>query len=130
MKELVKKIREKIGSLGSGLDDYYGGLIDGEVEAYEQVLEWINEMYNPLEKYECENDGYVVKDSEGRYVKESFISIAYGIVSKCKYEYTLDPRSADVFLDESMAQIMAKLLPDKAEVLALKELREDSYYEV
>lgn len=54
MKELVKKIREKIGSLGSGLDDYYGGLIDGEVEAYEQVLEWINEMYNPLEKYEWE----------------------------------------------------------------------------
>ena len=39
-------------------------------------------------------------------------------------------RCADVFLDESMAQIMAKLLPDKAEVLALKELREDSYYEV
>lgn len=80
--------------------------------------------------YECENDGYVVKDSEGRYVKESFISIAYGIVSKCNYEYTLDPRSADVFLDESMAQIMAKLLPDKAEVLALKELREERYYEV
>lgn len=80
--------------------------------------------------YECENDGYVVKGSEGRYVKESFISIAYGIFSKCNYEYTLDPRSADVFLDESMAQIMAKLLPDKAEVLALKELREERYYEV
>lgn len=58
MKELVKKIREEIGSLGSGLDDYYGGLSDGEVVAYEQVLEWINEMYSPLEKYEWERWHY------------------------------------------------------------------------
>lgn len=58
MKELVKKIRGEIGRLGSGLDDYYGGLIDGEVAAYEQVLEWINEMYDPLEKYEWESWNY------------------------------------------------------------------------
>lgn len=58
MKELVKKIRGEIGRLGSGLDDYYGGLIDGEVAAYEQVLEWINEMCNPLVKYERESWHY------------------------------------------------------------------------
>ncbi|MBC9706214.1 MAG: hypothetical protein H9W81_14815 [Enterococcus sp.] len=58
MKELVKKIRGEIGRLGSGLDDYYGGIIDGEVAAYEQVLEWINEMYNPLDKYEWESWHY------------------------------------------------------------------------
>lgn len=102
------------------------------------VGEWIEETVGAIPTlvkmgivgYECENDGYVVKDSEGRYVKESFISIAYGIVSKCKYKYTLDPRSADVYLDESMAQIMAKRLPDKAEVINLNDLREDIYYEV
>lgn len=58
MNDLVKKIRGEIGRLGSGLDDYYGGLIDGEVAAYEQVLEWINEMYDPLEKYEWESWHY------------------------------------------------------------------------
>ncbi|WAX16022.1 hypothetical protein EH802P2_00073 [Enterococcus phage EH802P2] len=67
MKELVKKIRGEIGRLGSGLDDYYGGLIYGEVEAYEQVLEWINEMYNPLEKYEWESWHYGI-EREGDFM--------------------------------------------------------------
>lgn len=58
MNELVKKIRGEIDRLGSGLDDYYGGLIDGEVAAYEQVLEWINEMCNPLVKYGWESWSY------------------------------------------------------------------------
>lgn len=54
MKELVKKIQEEIESKDIGLSDYYGGHIDGEIAAYEQVLGWINEMYSPLEKYEWE----------------------------------------------------------------------------
>lgn len=80
--------------------------------------------------YECEEGGYAVKDSAGRYVTLSKLIITEGMTTKFDYTYTRDPQEADLFTDEDMAKFVANKLPREAEVLTLKELREDNYYEV
>lgn len=80
--------------------------------------------------YECEEGGYAVKDSGGRYVTMSKLIITEGMTTKFDYTYTRDPQEADLFTDEDMAKFVANKLPREAEVLTLKELREESYYEV
>lgn len=80
--------------------------------------------------YECEEGGYAVKDSAGRYVTLSKLIITEEMTTKFDYTYTRDPQEADLFTDEDMAKFVANKLPREAEVLSLKELREDSYYEV
>lgn len=80
--------------------------------------------------YECEKGGYAVKILDGRYVTLSKLIITEGMTTKFDYTYTRDPQGADLFTDEDMAKFVANKLPREAEVLTLKELREDSYYEV
>lgn len=76
--------------------------------------------------YECEEGGYAVKDSAGRYVNLSKLIITEGMTTKFDYTYTRDPQEADLFTDEDMAKFVANKLPREAEVLPLKELREDN----
>lgn len=76
--------------------------------------------------YELEEAGYVVEDSGGRYVSLSKFVVTEGVTIKFDYTYTRDPQEADVFTDEDMAKFVANNLPSKAEVLSLKELREDN----
>ncbi len=76
--------------------------------------------------YECEEGGYAVKDSGGRYVTLSKLIITEGMTTKFDYTYTRDPQEADLFTDEDMAKFVANKLPREAEVLTLKELREDN----
>lgn len=76
--------------------------------------------------YELEEAGYVVKDSDGRYVSLSKFVVTEGVTAKFDYTYTRDAQEADVFTDEDMAKFVANNLPIEAEVLTIKELREDN----
>ncbi|WAX16013.1 hypothetical protein EH802P2_00082 [Enterococcus phage EH802P2] len=80
--------------------------------------------------YEIEEAGYVVKDSGVRYVSLSKFVISEGVTTKFDYTFTQDLQEADVFTDEDMAKFVANNLPIEAEVLTLKELKENNYYEV
>lgn len=76
--------------------------------------------------YELEEAGYVVEDSGGRYVSLSKFVVTEGVTIKFDYSYTRDLQEADVFTDEDMAKFVANNLSSEAEVLSLKELREDN----
>ena len=76
--------------------------------------------------YELEEAGYVVEDSGGRYVSLSKFVVTEGVTIKFDYTYTRDAQEADVFTDEDIAKFVANNLSIEAEVLSLKELREDN----
>ena len=80
--------------------------------------------------YELDEDGYIVEDSGGRYVSLSEFVVTEGVTIKFEYTYTRNAQEADVFTDEDMANFVANNLPSEAEVLTLKELKENNYYEV
>lgn len=76
--------------------------------------------------YEIEEAGYVVKDYGGSYVSLSKFVVSEGVTIKFDYTFTRDAQEADVFTDEYMAKFVANNLPIGAEVLTLKELKEDN----
>lgn len=98
------------------------------------VGKWIEETYGAIPTlvtmgivgYELEEEGYVVKDSGGRYVSLSKFVVTEGVTVKFDYTYTRDLQEADVFTDEDIAKFVANNLSIEAEVLSLKELREDN----